>query len=45
MAAAIAYVCGGRRTATAIDVGALTMQLSPAERVYIAQRVQLLELT
>ena len=37
MAAAIAYFCGGRCIATATDVGALTMQLSPAERVDIVQ--------
>jgi hypothetical protein len=37
MAAAISYLCGGRCAATAIDVGVLTMQLSPAERADIAQ--------
>ena len=45
MAAAIAYFCGGRCTATAIVVGALTMQLSPAERADIVQRVPFLVLT
>ena len=37
MAAAIAYFCGGRCNATAVDVGALTMQLSPVERADILQ--------
>ena len=37
MAAAIAYFCGGRCNATAVDVGVLTMQLSPVERADILQ--------
>jgi hypothetical protein len=37
MAVAISYFCGGWCIATAIDVGVLTMQLCPAERVDIVQ--------